>query len=384
VYLGGKAVERPMMSKELCQLMDLREDWGEPLVASVWGWECGKSPPLRLLVEFGLAARPWLQALAGEKAKEAEELCMNKVLDWGRVRAPWLGIGDAPHFDRMQFYGWEWGEADAVEGAVACRADDAQVDLALWAIGGEGVETEGARAAIHKLLHSIWRRKFTREACRWLKREVAMKDLDRNTVAVRDCVQRCAESTWWEWSDGSRLIFWRWPESWRNEARDGAKGLHTGTPEPRLHYPQVAMDDANIARLDGEKLEKLLRRRYITCGVCKNTVPRFAVPKGSDDIRVVWDLKKSGLNEHMFTPSFFLPTVATYLRKLTHGAHSGDFDIGEQFHNYMLHPVEQIYCGVHVPDELVRRLCREGLTVEPLMRWSRLVFGWQSSPYFAL
>jgi hypothetical protein len=68
---------------------------------------------------------------------------------------------------------------------------------------------------------------------------------------------------------------------------------------------------------------------------------------------VVWDLKKSGLNEHMFTPSFFLPMVATYLRKLTHGAHSGDFDIGEQFHNYMLHPVEQIYCGVHVPDELV-------------------------------
>jgi hypothetical protein len=203
-------------------------------------------------------------------------------------------------------------------------------------------------------------------------------------VAVRDCVQRCAESTWWDWSDGSRLLFLRWPEVWQREARDGAKGLHTGSPEPRLHYPQVPMADENIARLDGEKLEKLLRRRYITCGPCKNTVPRFAVPKGSDDIRVVWDLKKSGLNEHMFTPSFFLPTVATYLRKLTNVAHSGDFDIGEQFHNYMLHPQEQIYCGVHVPGETVRRLVSEGLAVEPLMRWSRLVFGWQSSPYLAL
>jgi hypothetical protein len=56
----------------------------------------------------------------------------------------------------MQFYGWEWGEADAVEGAVACRADDAQVDLALWAIGGEGTGMEAARAAIRKLLHSSW------------------------------------------------------------------------------------------------------------------------------------------------------------------------------------------------------------------------------------
>jgi hypothetical protein len=384
VYFGGKAVERPMSSKELCQLIDLREDWGKPLVHAIWNWENQAAPPLRLLVEFGLAARPWLQALAGEKTTDkTKEVCMNKVLDWGRVRAPWLGIGDAPHFDRMQFYGWEWGEADAIEAAAACRADDAQVDLTLWAIGGEGAGMEEARQVIRKFLHGHWRRKLGQDARSWLKTSEAAVELKRNVVAVRECVQRCADSSWWEWSDGSRLLFWRWPSKWRNEARDGAKGHHTGNPKPRLNYLQVPMTE-DIARQDHQKLEKLLRRRYITCGPCKNTVPRFAVPKGSDDIRVVWDLRKNGLNEHMLTPGFFLPTVATYLRRLSSGAHSGDFDIGEQFHNYMLHPTEQIFCGVHIPADMVQQLGAEGLTVEPLMRWSRLVFGWQSSPYFAL
>jgi hypothetical protein len=60
VYFGGKTVERPMTAKELCQLVDLREDWGATLVDSIWDWERGSAPPLRMLVEFGLAARPWL------------------------------------------------------------------------------------------------------------------------------------------------------------------------------------------------------------------------------------------------------------------------------------------------------------------------------------
>jgi hypothetical protein len=246
VYFGGKAVERPMTAKEMCQLVDLREDWGATLVEAMWGWDSGAAPPLRLLVEFGLAARSWLQQLVGEKVTEGEEdSCVKEFLDWGRVRAPWLGIGEAPHFDRMQFYGWDWGKADAVEGAVACRADDAQVDLALWAIGGEGERLEKARGAIRDFLHGCWRRGVCRDACRWLKTAAAAADLERNTHAARDCVKRCANSTWWEWSDGSRLLFWRWAEQWRVEARDGAMGHHTGTPEPQLHYPSVPMAAGN-------------------------------------------------------------------------------------------------------------------------------------------
>jgi hypothetical protein len=118
--------------------------------------------------------------------------------------------------------------------------------------------------------------------------------------------------------------------------------------------------------------------------VCRTTVPRFPIPKGADDIRVVWDLSKNGVNETMYTPTFFLATLNTYLRRLEVGAYAGDFDIGEQFHNYILHESEQIFCGVEVPEILMEKLKQEGLQIEKYMRWNRLVFGWQSSPYLAL
>jgi hypothetical protein len=155
---------------------------------------------------------PWLKEMAkGGLMVEEDTLKMNKTLDWGRVRAPWLGKGDPQHSGRMQFYGWGWGEADAAEGAVACRPDDAQVDLALWAVGGDGAGLEEARAAIRIFLHQIWCRRLCREACAWLRSEDAQTDPERNRGAVRDCVERCSNSTWWDWSDGSRLLFWRGP-----------------------------------------------------------------------------------------------------------------------------------------------------------------------------
>jgi hypothetical protein len=64
---------------------------------------------------------------------------------------------------------------------------------------------------------------------------------------------------------------------------------------------------------------------------------------------------------------------------------AGDFDIGEQFHhNYPLHVSEQPYCGVDLPVDLVEEMRAKGFVAERYMRWARLVFGWQFSPYFAL
>jgi hypothetical protein len=63
---------------------------------------------------------------------------------------------------------------------------------------------------------------------------------------------------------------------------------------------------------------------------------------------------------------------------------AGDFDIGEQFHNYPLHASEQQFCGVDLPIDLVQEMVAKGYAAARYMRWTRLVFGWQSSPYFAL
>jgi hypothetical protein len=301
-------------------------------------------------------------------------------VDWGRTRPPWVRDGGGDD----DFLGWNWVVNAAGEIRVATKADDAGVDLSLWAVGGDSPEMEPARQTLRNFLLRVWKRRLCKEIVQWLSTEEAQDDHPANLEAARDCMRRCANADWWEWSDGSRLLFWRWPIRWRTEARDGAKGFRLGTPRPRRHFPPIPVKEPWIITKDLEKLEKLLRRRYVVPGKFVLAVPRFPVPKGADDIRVVWDLAKNGLNKEMFTPSFFLPTMATYLRRLQTGSYCGDFDIGEQFHNYQLHRAEQVYCGVDVPSELRDKLRGEGIPVEGPMRWDRLVFGWQSSPYLAL
>jgi hypothetical protein len=56
-----------------------------------------------------------------------------------------------------------------------------------------------------------------------------------------------------------------------------------------------------------------------------------------------------------------------------------DFDIGEQFHNYLLRMCERAFHGVVIPLDLVKTMKE----AEPLTRWTRLRFGWSPSPVFA-
>jgi len=120
-------------------------------------------------------------------------------------------------------------------------------------------------------------------------------------------------------------------------------------------------------------------------------VPRFPVKKGADDIQVVWDLKKNSLNACMYTPSFFLYTPSSsYARRVEARMYGSDADVEEQFHNFLLHESEQAYCGVELPKDLLeeskleRTLEGSPLKAQWFMQFGRLVFGWQSSPYFAL
>jgi hypothetical protein len=47
MYLKDQAfVERPLTTKEMAQLLDLREDWGTKLVEEVWQWSSCGPPPL--------------------------------------------------------------------------------------------------------------------------------------------------------------------------------------------------------------------------------------------------------------------------------------------------------------------------------------------------
>jgi hypothetical protein len=384
----GTTIEREFTTKEICQLYDLRCGWATilPLIIS---WNDGFSPPLRLFIEFILCIRRAMRNKDDIEMNKGEAENLKKQNDWGRVRAPWLGGKDGGstqnNLERLLYFGWIWNSADYADISVACRGDDAEVNLKLWAVGGDNPDAEKARSCLRNFLWQRWCFNVCREARIWLReRNQEDCDFEKNRIAIRDCVERCVGSDWWNWDNGSRLLFWRWPPLWRGEARDGAPGFHYKTPRPQLRFGQVPIQEEWIIDKDREKLEKLLRRKYIDVGVCRTTVPRFPVPKGENDIRVVWDLSKNGLNETMYTPSFFLATMSTYLRRIEAGFYGGDFDIGEQFHNYMLHESEQVFCGVEVPAVLRSKFIKEGWSIPKYMRWTRLVFGWQSSPYMAL
>jgi hypothetical protein len=84
-----------------------------------------------------------------------------------------------------------------------------------------------------------------------------------------------------------------------------------------------------------KKLSKVvLNRKYIEQGFVESLTSYFAVPKGETDIRVVYDATKSGLNDALWTPSFFLPTVESILRNAGMESYFADIDLGEMFLNY--------------------------------------------------
>lgn len=79
---------------------------------------------------------------------------------------------------------------------------------------------------------AVWRylrRWWLRATCREIRARRRVNSVDdpekreRNRAGLADCVTRLAGSTWFEWSDSSRMHFWRLPERWRKEARDGTE-----------------------------------------------------------------------------------------------------------------------------------------------------------------
>ena len=75
---------------------------------------------------------------------------------------------------------------------------------------------------------------------------------------------------------------------------------------------------------------------YINVGGVKSITGFFDVPKGDEDIRMVYDANKCGLNKALWTPNFFLPTIDSILRNADDHTWFGDIDLGEMFLNYWL------------------------------------------------
>jgi hypothetical protein len=165
--------------------------------------------------------------------------------------------------------------------------------------------------------------------------------------AGRDYLHRVGEATFWDRAGGSRLAFWRWPIPLRNWARDGlAVYIHPDPPAYRTCQPPPK--DQHTKTEVANKLVKFLRRGYISSSMVSSLISYFAVPKGESDICLVFDGTKSGLNSKLWAPSFCLPLVDSLLPMLEPGTWQSDIDVGEQFYNYLLHPLVRPFCGIDV------------------------------------
>ncbi len=175
------------------------------------------------------------------------------------------------------------------------------------------------------------------------------KEIEKSVIAARDCITRVGRSSTWAWNDGSRLLFWRWGESYYKEARDGAK-IWVKEKLPKFTEKQRVSKDAATRLKEREKVQKVRDRRYISKGKVESVTSFFSVPKGSSDIRMVYNGTSCGLNDAVYAPWFPMPTADSHLRAVDVGTFMDDCDIGKMFLNFMLDEAMRPFAGVDLTE----------------------------------
>jgi hypothetical protein len=293
-------------------------------------------------------------------------------------------------------------EMAEVRAEAACP-DDAEIDLSTWALPDETPEIAQARTVLRRFAVRWWAYYQTKKALEWL----AQGHRDRfDYDAVHDGIRRVQACRYFKWVRGSRILYWKLPEEWHTDFRDGIRCWKLpGAVLPRGRMRNIPTETREQELLTREKIFRLRFNWYLEKGLMHLVIPRFTVPKATD-VRVVWDSRSNGHNACLWAPSFILGDfgdleeivvkwismpVETYLLKgspdqdYTQEADNFikswqlDIDVGQQFNNYASHPDDRPYCGVRMIDTK-----NDGSPERHwFMRFSALHFGGKCSPFIA-
>ena len=214
-----------------------------------------------------------------------------------------------------------------------------------------------------------------------LREATNLSELKKDLAIGLDSLRRALNSTWWEWTDGSTCYFWRWPEMVRTSIRDGFKiCVEKKLPEykKRQMFKGLTPEQMNALEL---KVKKVIHRKYLNKGYVKSLINYFAVPKGADDIRVVYDGTKSGLTDSVWAPNFYMPSVDSILLYCSPKTWYSDLDLGEMFLNYFMDSDIRPFCGVDVSRFSSDKEKQNGTH---WMQWNRMFMGFRASPYYAV
>ena len=174
-------------------------------------------------------------------------------------------------------------------------------------------------------------------------------ELDKDLIAGKDALDRAKASSFWGWDGGSTPFFWRWQPEVQKDMRDGAKLFVIKDNLPRFHKSQQLLAEISIFDRVVEKIQKVrLRAEYIAAGVVISLTSFFQVPKGEDDIQMVYDTTACGLKDPLWAPGFWMPTIMNVLDCATADLRFGDVDAAEMFLNYLLDVDVRPYAGIDV------------------------------------
>lgn len=270
--------------------------------------------------------------------------------------------------------------------AKAVKADDAEVPVYLWdtrIFHRVASEDESQAVNVIRGVCLRWyRRQLTRECLAFMREShgagwalgTRNTRMEADRAAMQEIIWRSSNNEWFEYPCGSRLHFFRFPKQYRAVARDGVPNFFSSPgPTKKCPQPQPSAEAQVVLR---EKVAKMVKKRYIVAPEFKlaSLIKHFAVPKGEGDWRVVFHAGANGLNDCVWAPSFYLPTVEALLRCVDHTSFMEDRDIGEMFLNFELHPNTRRFVGVDVrPLELETKMNWLG--------WTKNFMGFRSSPY---
>jgi len=400
VFSSTKWVKRRLSGLEMCRIRDIPDDLAESLSSAelVRVVRDNSIIPLKVYRSVLYWVKPGVTDAGDGEYSQAETVGQDEN-EVKRVR-----LAD-PNEGKLVFDG---DSERKNRNFKATKHDDAEVPQYLW---DEVIVQDGNEAQLKALnclrnLALRWvKRRLTRGFTKWFCNKHAELGLNPNVhvsyqewsksfylqlnknrqakrewAAGRECVARVADSTWWEWTAGSRPHFWRWPEEYREAIWEGVAPWFRTRP-PSWKVPQRHEKDEGTRKAVRSKLEKVRRLGYIRPGRVKSLTSYLSVPKGESDIRMVYDGTKSGLNDTLWVPWFSLPTIETHLRFVGHDSYMGDIDVGDMFHNFMLHEDVQDLAGIDLtpffPDEAVAAGTPQSLWE----RWVRSAMGLKSSPY---
>lgn len=157
-------------------------------------------------------------------------------------------------------------------------------------------------------------------------------------------------------------------------------------PGPTTRKKQPVIGDPDRCNAVRKKILKVIKWRYVvrTSVPVKSLIKFFDFPKGKRDIQLVYDTTANALNECVWVPSFWLPTIDSVLRAMDSDSWMADRDIGDMFLNFQLHHSVQQFTSLdlsHILNPDDETAVDDNTHTENFYLWDRNLMGFKPSLY---